>query len=461
MPKALKVFFMILGILFLSVIIAYLSISFYMKGRFFQNTSINGVDVSFMTKEEARDALLSKAEGYNLVLIDNFGRTENFTKEELGLGEYDMDRLDMIREGQNPLLWGESFYTTYVYEDSNLFSVDPQKVLGALRSRDIIKYAGGTRSKDAYIVFDEDADEFVIIPEVYGNIIDPLVLEPIIDERACKLYEVLDTKVEGGYDTPSVTADDEELTNELKLYNEYKDASIRYEMKGAEEIVGPQDYVEWLVTDGDKVSVDRNKVKAFVKGMAEKYDTFGKERKFVTSWGDVVHLESEEMGWEIDQEKEVAQLCSEVLSNRDIVRDFNYLHEAESHGNTDIGDTYIEVNFTKQHLYLYKEGKAVLDTDIVTGNTSRGMATPSGIFHIYNKAKNRYLVGENYRSWVYYWMPFYKAYGLHDATWRKEFGGQIYKGGGSHGCVNLPLEKAGELYENIEVGYPVILYFEE
>ena len=110
---------------------------------------------------------------------------------------------------------------------------------------------------------------------------------------------------------------------------------------------------------------------------------------------------------------------------------------------------------------MYKEGKVVLDTDVVTGNIGRGMGTPTGIYHIYNKAKNRYLVGETYRSWVYYWMPFYKAYGLHDATWRKAFGGEIYKRSGSHGCINLPLEVAGELYDNIDVGYLVITYYEE
>jgi len=50
---------------------------------------------------------------------------------------------------------------------------------------------------------------------------------------------------------------------------------------------------------------------------------------------------------------------------------------------------------------------------------------------------------------VDYWMPFIGTFiGLHDAWWQTEFGGELYKDGyfGSGGCVNLPTEKAAELY---------------
>jgi len=462
MPKALKLFLNLIGFLAIATILAYLGVAMYMNGRFYPSTQINGVDVSLMTKDEARAALNNKASNYTLTIYDGFGRSETFSKKELGLSEYNMDRLDMIREAQNPFFWGESLYTTYVYEDSNLYIIDAKKTIKALKSRDIFKYSGGIKSEDAYISFDEDAKKFVIVPEVYGSIIDYENIAPVIQQRAGKLYEDLDTRVYGGYKLPAVTSKDEQLNTNVKLFNEYKDASVTYAMKGANEYVGPNTYVEWFVTDGEKVSVDRNKVKAFVKQMAEKYDTYGTERKFTTSWGDTVVIQGgEEYGWEINQEKEVAQLMSEVISNKHVERDFNYNHEAESHGNTDLGNTYVEVNFTKQHMYFYKDGQVVLDSDVVTGNTSRGMNTPTGVYHIYNKQKNRVLVGENYRTFVNYWMPFYKAYGLHDATWRNQFGGEIYKMSGSHGCVNLPKDIAGELFDKIEVGYLVITYNEE
>ncbi|MDE7429949.1 MAG: L,D-transpeptidase, partial [Lachnospiraceae bacterium] len=48
--------------------------------------------------------------------------------------------------------------------------------------------------------------------------------------------------------------------------------------------------------------------------------------------------------------------------------------------------------------------------------------------------------------------------GMHDATWRSEFGGNIYMTNGSHGCINLPYSVAQEIYEYVEKDTPVICY---
>ena len=84
---------------------------------------------------------------------------------------------------------------------------------------------------------------------------------------------------------------------------------------------------------------------------------------------------------------------------------------------------------------------------------------------IYNKERNRVLRGTKqpngkyeYESPVSYWMPFNKGIGLHDASWRSEFGGSIYKTRGSHGCVNTPYSAMKTIYENVKIGYPVVVY---
>ena len=68
---------------------------------------------------------------------------------------------------------------------------------------------------------------------------------------------------------------------------------------------------------------------------------------------------------------------------------------------------------------------------------------------------------EEYESDVKYWMAFYEGQGLHDASWRSSFGGNIYKHNGSHGCVNIPLDKAEALYDMVEVGTPVVMFYGE
>ena len=79
--------------------------------------------------------------------------------------------------------------------------------------------------------------------------------------------------------------------------------------------------------------------------------------------------------------------------------------------------------------------------------------------YIYYMQRDRVLVGEDYRTPVKYWMAFHNHEGLHDANWRRSFGGDIYKYNGSHGCVNLPTSFAAELYDNVYVGLPVITYY--
>ncbi len=68
------------------------------------------------------------------------------------------------------------------------------------------------------------------------------------------------------------------------------------------------------------------------------------------------------------------------------------------------------------------------------------------------------LTGQDYNSEVSFWLPFNGDVGIHDASWRSEFGGSIYKTRGSHGCVNTPYSAMKTIYENVKIGYPVVVY---
>ena len=124
----------------------------------------------------------------------------------------------------------------------------------------------------------------------------------------------------------------------------------------------------------------------------------------------------------------------------------------------DVGDTYVEIDISDQHMWYVVNGDVYVSTPIVTGNYN-SMDTPTGIFSIRNKARNVSLVGSGYVSFVEYWMAFIgSSYGIHDASWRSSFGGDIYKGNGSHGCVNTPYDAVRKIYNNISVGTPVVVH---
>ena len=125
--------------------------------------------------------------------------------------------------------------------------------------------------------------------------------------------------------------------------------------------------------------------------------------------------------------------------------------------NQSVGSTYVEISISQQRMWLYKDGKVIVDTPVVTG-TKGSMDTPKGYFTIYSKAKNTTLYGPGYASPVDYWMAFSGGCGIHDASWRSSFGGSIYTYNGSHGCVNTPYNAVRTIYNNTSVGTPVIVY---
>ena len=115
----------------------------------------------------------------------------------------------------------------------------------------------------------------------------------------------------------------------------------------------------------------------------------------------------------------------------------------------DLPRNYIEVDKKNQHVYVYENGRVIMDDDCVTGLYPR-RKTPSGIFFISEKMKNKTLRGPGYASFVNRWMRLTNSgVGLHDATWRGRFGGEIYLRDGSHGCINLPKAFAYEVYDYV------------
>jgi len=119
------------------------------------------------------------------------------------------------------------------------------------------------------------------------------------------------------------------------------------------------------------------------------------------------------------------------------------------------GGNYIDINISTQTLTLFQNGIATYAVPVVTGNVRAGHNTPEGLFSVQYKQLDRTLKGEDYESFVHYWMRIVNNVGIHDASWRSNFGGNIYMTNGSHGCINVPPSLMPPLYEVVPVGYPV------
>ena len=153
------------------------------------------------------------------------------------------------------------------------------------------------------------------------------------------------------------------------------------------------------------------------------------------------------------------QMMEDIKSGKSVEREPVYSQTANSHGENDYGNSYVEINLTSQHLFVYKNGSLVVDSDFVSGNLSKGHGSPTGAFSVTYTTTDAVLRGEDYATPVKYWMPFNGNVGIHDAdTWRSEYGGEIYKTSGSHGCVNTPTANAEKIFNTVEIGTPVIVY---
>ena len=235
--------------------------------------------------------------------------------------------------------------------------------------------------------------------------------------------------------------------------------TITYQFGDQSEVLDNDRILSWLKEQEDgSIAIDEQQAKAFVKELAEKYDTAYTHRTFHTTAGRDIQITQGDYGWRIDQEAETKHLLELLAAKQSAVCEPIYAQTAAVHAQNDWGTTYVEVSLTDQYLWLYKDGKCILESYFVSGNPNRGHATPKGIYGLTYKTRDAMLSGQGYDSKVKYWMPFNRNVGLHDAPWRKTFGGQIYKSNGSHGCINLPPANAAKIYENVDKNTPVIVY---
>lgn len=235
--------------------------------------------------------------------------------------------------------------------------------------------------------------------------------------------------------------------------------TITYQFGDQSEVLDNDRILSWLKEQEDgSVAIDEQQAKAFVKELAEKYDTAYTHRTFHTTAGRDIQITQGDYGWRIDQEAETKHLLELLAAKQSAVCEPIYAQTAAVHAQNDWGTTYVEVSLTDQYLWLYKDGKCILESYFVSGNPNRGHATPKGIYGLTYKTRDAMLSGQGYDSKVKYWMPFNRNVGLHDAPWRKTFGGQIYKRSGSHGCLNLPPANAAAIYKNVDKNTPVIVY---
>lgn len=459
MKKGTKIALYVFSVVVLVMIAVYLGVSVYFNNRFFPGSEINGMDVSRKTVEEAEELIATDVSDYTVILKLRGGKQENIDGGLMDFAYVSDGAVQDLKDTQNSFLWLSAVFHPTTYTMTAQTTYDPDMLKKALESLDCFDGEKITKPKDAEI---KETDEgYVIEPEVEGDELD-----------ADQVYELVKAAVDAGetevdleagdcYKKPAVTKEDKQLTAKAEKLNKYFHEVITYHVGGTQEILDYSTIRDWMEMDEDlNVEFNWNKVADWMAALSDKYDTFGNKMEFTTSLGETVTVKHETYGWKIDEASEVDALL-EILKNAESTeRTPVYLESARAYGEggDDIGDTYVEIDYTNQRMWFYKDGELLVDTPVVTGNTSKKNGSPDGIYCIYNKEEKAVLKGEDYKTPVDFWMPFCEGVGIHDSKWRSTYGGTIYKSDGSHGCINTPWEQAKIIFENISVGDPVICY---
>lgn len=465
--KAKKIVAFVLGVLIAVLLIIYGSIAIYYKSHFFPNTTINGFDCSNLTVSEVANMVDNQIYEYKLEVI---GRLNE--KGETGiLGEIQATDIDLrfvgtqsaieaLLQQQNYLFWIEILANKH-YGNSlqQGVSLNEEMLKAHVEEWDAIQHM--IEPKDAYISeYLEEKGGYEVLPDTIGTQLD--VQEAISHIQNAILMHETGVNLEelGCYTVASITADDKVLNENVDTINTWLSTEITYDWNGSEIVVDRELIREWSSFDGKKPKLDEEAVAEFVAEKAKERDTYGKNRTFVTSLGNEVTLPSGAYGWKTDREGETKELIQLIYQGSTIEKEPLYTSKGRQKGMNDIGSSYVEADLTNQHLYLYYQGNLVLETDFVSGIMSDpGCVTPYGVFGLTYKTTNAVLRGADYETPVSYWMPFHGNFGMHDATWRTEFGGDIYLTNGSHGCLNLPLAKAEAIYGYLSTGFPIICYY--
>ena len=469
--KGLKVAGIVVGALVVIVALSYVVGAFVFQGRFFPNTTAGGEDISLMSADEVSALFDEKASEYAL-LVEGGDFSSRFSASELGFSfAADAVVADMLASRDTwtwPLLILGSHDLTDYMSASCEESALSQALGAALESHN----AEATLPTDATVAYDASVGQFVIVPESAGTLLDEDAVLSAVKEAVASL----DSKVELGNEhlaQPDLLQDDDKLVQAAALANGMVLVNVDFYMGESFALTLDADIASaWVSFDESYAAkLDEEALKQWAYDTASKLSTYHSGRTYTRPDGKEVTITGGVYGWIVDADAFYSLVKAAVENDQSGTVAVPVTQEAATYdpnGGRDWGNRYVDIDLSEQHVRFYNDaGELVWESDCVSGLPGNGLAsiTPTGVYTLtanpgYANLKGTDWDGSEYEQPVDYWMPFVgNLIGLHDAYWQWIFGGDRYTYAGSHGCVNLPVNKAAELAQLIGYGDVVVVHW--
>lgn len=430
-----------------SLLLAYFGMAVYFINHFYFGSEINGVNVSCETIEEAEGKMASYLKSYTLILKERYGKSEEIRADEIGLMYNSVSQLKDFKDRQDPFKW---FLAPFQTEDLKItmeVSLDYELLRERVDRLSCFDKNNVIEPKNPIFVY--KGSGYAIVDEIKGNKVDKDILYDHIVDAILNYKTELDLEAIDCYIKPQYTSKSQKIIDVRDKLNKYASSRIIYTFGEQEEVINGPIISKWLKVDENyEIIIDEGEGKNYIAALSNKYGEVGEIKDFATSSGSIINISGGDYRCSINADKEIQELREAIKEGKTIKKEPTY-----------VLSTYVEIDLSRQHLWFYKNGSLITEGNIVSGDISKNMATPEGVYQLKGKWRNAILRGPGYEVPVDYWMPFNGGIGIHDATWRHAFGGQIYKYNGSHGCINCPYSLAEKIFENIVAGTPVICYY--
>ena len=436
----------------------------HQKNHFNKNVTINNVAVGGLTAKQAFEKVKGTS-GATKVYVDN--KLVYQTKSmKANFSNNDEQKFNQALKKQF------TFFPSYKATnlsikpdnfDQNSLNIAKNKLTNKVQQLN----TGRKAPVDAYAVYQNE--KVSIVPAVKGNKYDLQNAVNQLNNQAgsTKINITL-------HKEQPIAANSKTVKNEEKQLNKLKGKKVTYLVQNEKYSFTTNQIITRATYQSGKYHFDTTALNKQVKKINEKHATLDKPFKFKTHSGaEITTTANGSYGWKISEKKAGNSLTKAIIDGR---QEVDGEHDIEGKGyntaglgynvtsNNGIGDTYAEVSLADQRAYFYKDGKCVLETDIVSGTNNEGNKTPKGVWYIMYQQSPSVLRGQNddgssYASKVNYWSPFtLTGCGFHDASWRHNWSKTAYLSDGSHGCINMQPSVAGQAFHDLKQNEPVIIY---
>lgn len=449
-----------IGIIFILIIIG---LNYYQANHFNAKITINNVNVGHLTAEDALKTLQTsvlKNEVYieNELILDGKDTKMEFTED-------DLPAIKKHLKSQ----W--TFFPSFKSKNYSLLPKNKDKYRSETLKKEfeqkLISMNQDLQApKDAQAILENG--EISISKSIDGTQYDVTTLLKNYDKQEY----ISEIHLESSFILP-IKEDSEIVKNEEKKLQQLLQQTVEYKVQDELFTLKASDLIKnATVTKDLKVSIDPANITNKITEINRSQSTLGKNFSFKTHSGRVISVKGEGYGWALDVDKEAALVKAAFETGEKSLSATNIIGNGwsnEGYGyntltNNGIGDTYAEVSIKEQRIWLYKDGKLVLTTNVVTGKHSTQQDTLPGVWYILYKRSPYTLTGStagnpNYSIEVDYWAPFTNSgQGFHDAGWRNNWSSNAYLTAGSGGCVNVPPNVMKEVYNTLETYQPVVVY---